>query len=253
MPVEGLMSERTCGCGRSLAGRRANADTCSDACRVKKHRRDNPPIPAGPLLFLLIDSYQRKLQAKTAKAREDFAPIAKALTQLAHRRLLTITAEEWERWLTDATPIMAESTRTLWRRYLRAAFKPNPHFLAAPPPRPTRTPVNRATSHALLLASERMPKGERQRLVLELLAAGLYPKEIQDLRLDEKGRVRPGRAAWDRRSMPTIPPALQDRLADYAVDQDLCSGDFLFTISTQAITQLVRRWLSRAASSDLKS
>jgi hypothetical protein len=48
--------------------------------------------------------------------------------------------------------------------------------------------------------------------------------------------------------MPTIPPALQDRLIDYAADQDLRGGDFLFTISKQAITQLVRRWLPKQTS-----
>jgi len=245
MPVEDQVSPRTCGCGRSLAGRRANAETCSDACRIKKHRRDNPPIPAGPLLFLLINTYQRKLEAKTAKARESFAPIAKALTPLAHRHLLTIEETAWESWLAKATEGMGPSTRALWLRYLHAMAGRTPHFLPATPTKPARPPVDRAASHVGLLASERRPKTERAQLVLELVAAGLYRSEIQALQLNEQGHVRVKRSAWGRKSMPTIPPALQDRLMDYAADQDLCSGDFLFTISKQAITQLVRRWLPR--------
>jgi hypothetical protein len=247
MPVEGLMSERKCGCGRTLEGRRSNAETCSDACRVKRYRKKHPPILPGPPVRDLIAAYSRKLESKTAKARESFSRIADALaaSPLIDRRLLTITGEDWERWLVDVTHVSAESTRALWRRYLRAAFKPNPHFLAAPPPRPPRPPVDRAASHSGLLVTGKMPKTERARLVLELVVAGFTTLEVQEIRLDEKGRVRPGLPAWDRRSMPTIPPAIQDRLMDYAADQDLCSGDFLFTISKQAITQLARRWLPR--------
>lgn len=245
MPVKDQVSQRTCECGRSLEGRRANAETCSDACRIKKHRRDNPPIPAGPLLFFLINTYQRKLKAKTAKAREGFAPIAKALTPLAHRRLLTVSREEWEAWLIAATPVMAESTRTLWRRYLRAAFKPNPHFLAAPPPRPARPPVDRATSHALLLSSERMPKAERPRLVVELIAGGLYPKEIQTLTVTPTGELEAGPAAWGRRSRPEIPHTLESRIMAYASAMQIPAGAPVFPISSQAIRRIISRWLPR--------
>lgn len=247
MPVEGLMSQRTCGCGRSLEGRRSNAETCSDSCRVKRHRKKHPPILPGPLLRDLISAYARKLEDRTPKARESFSKIADSIlvSPLADRHLLTITGEEWERWLIDVTHVSAESTRDLWRRYLFACFKPNPHFLADPPPRRARPPAERGLPRPWLLHMATMPNTERARLVVELAAAGFYPAEILELTLNERGQARLGRPAWGRRSMPDIPLTLQRRITAYASECKLRTGDLLFPISKTAIKALVRRWIKR--------
>jgi hypothetical protein len=251
MVADNQTSQRTCsGCGKSLEGRRSQTESCSAACRMKAHRRDNPHVPAGPPLRDLINAYREKLQKKTPRASESFAKIAQALAEgrepLAGRRILTITAIEWERWLARATEGMADSTKGFWRRYLHAMLKGTPHFLADPAPRAPRSPVDRAASHAALLAGGARPQRERPRLVVELVALGFYPREIQTLSLDEAGQAQ-GPAAWDRHSRPEIPPEFQERLRAFALAKGIPPGKPILGISRSAITEVVRRTIQKAS------
>lgn len=235
-------------CGKSLEGYRADADHCSTVCRMAAYRKKHPPIVPGPPIGELIEAYRWKLHNKTAKARENFDRIAHALAPLAARPVLTVTAEEWEGWLTDATEGMAVSTKALWRGYVLAMLKVFAHFpIAAPPPRPLSPPVDRTAHRAALLAGAPMLKTTRARIVVTLRAEGFLPVEIQRLTLDDAGDVQAGPAAWGRRARPPIPPALQERLRDFALVKGIAPGQPLFPISVAAITELVRRVLRRAS------
>lgn len=244
------MSARTCDpCGKSLDGFRADAEHCSTACRMKAHRKKNPPIPPGPSIAELIEAYTRKLQSKTPGALRTFKRIAPALAPLATRPVLTVSASEWEHWLADVTRGKADSTKALLRRYVLAMLKGTPHFLAAASPRLPRPQVGRAARPDLLV-SEAMPRTERTRLVVILIAVGLYPREIQVLTLDETGQVQAGRANWGRHSRPPIPFALQERLLAFAKAKRIAPGAPLFPISSAAISEILRRLLRKKASAE---
>ena len=236
------MSQRTCGCGRSLAGRRANAETCSDACRIKKHRREHPPIAPGPPLRDLVEAYQKNLETKTPQARERVAWIADRLGSLADRPIASIRREEWQTWMDGVTPGWSASSKVMIHRYVWAMLKGVPHWLPIPPQRPA---VKQRVARPELLSSERMPKAERMRLVVELIVVGLYPVEVKSLTVTQTGELEAGPAAWGRRSRPEIPPTLQGRILAYASAQQIPAGAPLFPISSQAIRSLISRWLQK--------
>lgn len=79
------------------------------------------------------------------------------------------------------------------------------------------------------------------RLVLELVALGFMPVEIQRITLDQDLSVQPGPAAQGRRSRPIIPLALQQRLRAYATAKGISAGAPVFPISYAAIYEAVKR------------
>jgi len=240
------MTVKTCDpCGKSLDGFRADAAHCSTACRMKAHRRNNPPIAPGPLLREAIGSRRQYLEAKANKGVAtvaNFNRIARALEPLANRHIASIRAEEWSAWVTSETEGFRESTRVMWIRSVRTLLKATPSWFSAAFPKTPNPPSSPppALSRRRLAALCTAPRTQRTRLVMELLTAGFIPSEITRLRIGPEGDVRLEHPAWGRRKVPRIPDTLQARLRAFSGSRGLAPGSQPFPITTQAIRAVVK-------------
>lgn len=237
------MTAKTCDpCGKSLEGLRTDAEHCSTACRMKAYRKKNPLIAPGPLLREVIATRRHHVEAKAkgVSTLKNFDALARSLTPLAHRHVASISAAEWETWWVRATANFRASTRTQWARMVKTLLRDVPNWFNAvvpftqnaPPSPPPALPPRR------LAGLESLPRTERTRLALALAREGFLPIEIRGFTLGA-GEILPGKPAWGRRDMPSVPTPLLERLRLYANSKGLSPGTQLFPVSCAAIYAVV--------------
>lgn len=217
---------------------RADAEHCRAACRARGSRERHAGDP-GPTLSEVIATRRRYLVA-TAKGEatvKNFDVVVRSLAPFADRHVGAITKEEWGAWWATSTANFRESTKAMWARTVKTMLKEVPHWFGAvvpftpqPPPSPAPILPRRRTARLKFLL-----KTERTRLALALLLEGFLPIEIRTFTCGAVGEIIPGKPAWGRRDMPSVPKPLLERLQAYANSKGLSPGTRLFPVSRAAI------------------